>query len=280
MKRASMKITHVLDKSTLLSFDQDGYRITSLPPFRKFRALDIPWDHDDMLADESEHLAKSSRSRKVVHLAAGQYGLPVEVHVKRYNFKSLLRLVLRTGRKSRAREEFDLGWKLLAKKIKTPRPVFLAETLGAVAKYSLIATESIPEAESALERWKRCTNDRQRNELLAGIGQFTAVLHDVGFYHDDFKSGHLLILPGRPSAADEFYVIDLLGGAFPTVLTNARRASMLYQLVNSFIPRKHSIGFRSEHRHAILKAYCGSSSEAEVWERRVERVRARKGARS
>lgn len=276
MKRASMKITHVLDKSTLLSFELDGYRITALPPFRKFRALDIPWDHDEMLADESERLAKSSGSRKVVHLAAGQYGLPVEVHVKRYNFKSLIRLVLRAGRKSRAREEFDLGWQLLAKKIKTPRPVFLAEALGAVAKYSLIATESIPEAESALERWKRCTNDRQRNELLAGIGQFTAVLHDAGFYHDDFKSGHLLILPGRPSSADEFHVIDLLGGAFPTVLTNARRASMLHQLANSFIPKKHSIGFRAEHRHAILKAYCGSESEAEIWERRVARVRARK----
>lgn len=274
-----MRITHVLDKSTLLTMEQDGYNITTLPPFRKFRGLDIPWERADLLADESEEVAKSSRSRKVVHLAAGQYGLPVEVHVKRYNFKSILKMVLRAGRKSRAREEFDLGWKLLAKKIRTPRPVWLAEAKGAVAKYSIVATESIPEAESALDRWRRCANERQRHELCTAMGQFTAMLHDVGFYHDDYKSAHLLILPNRPSSADEFSVIDLLGGAFPTMLTTTRRARMLFQLVRSFIPKKHTIGFRAEHRHTILKAYCGSEGEAQKWEKWVNRVAGLKGLR-
>jgi tRNA A-37 threonylcarbamoyl transferase component Bud32 len=187
-----------------------------------------------------------------------------------------MKWILRTGRKTRAREEFDLGWKLINKKIRTPRPVWLAEAKGAVARYSILATESIPGAESALQRWRRCTSERQRTELLIAVGQFTGMLHDTGFYHDDYKSGHLLILPNRPSTATEIHVIDLLGGGFPQVLTPLKRARNLFQMIRSFIP-KRSIGFTPEHRYLILKSYCGSAAEAHDWEKWVERISRLKG---
>ena len=278
MKR-KMKITHVFDKSTLLVYNQDGYRITTLPPFRQFRGLDIPWESIDDLNEESEFVEKFSGSRKVVHLAAGQYGLPVEVHVKRYAFKSILKLILRTVRKSRAREVFDLGWKLLSKKIKTPRPVWLAEARGPFARYSVLATESLPGAESAFERWKRCSSDRQRSELLTSVGQFAAMLHDTGFCHGDFKSTHLLILPNRPSCADEFYLIDLLGGSFSSVLTPLSRAKNLFKLIRSFIPKRQCVGFTPEHRRLILKAYAGSENDADYWDTCVDQIGRMKGQR-
>lgn len=271
MKRL-MKITHVFDKSTLLEYEQDGYRITTLPPFRKFRGLDIPWENIDDLSEEAEVIEKFSGSRKVVHLAAGQYGLPVEIHAKRYAFKSTFKLLLSCVRKSRAREGFDLGWKLLSKNIKTPRPVWLAEAKGPFSRFSVLATESLPEAESAFERWNRCANDRQRAELLTAVGQFAAMMHDTGFCHGDCKSSHLLILPNRASSAEDFYIIDLLGGSFSRALSPVARAKNLFKLIRSFIPKRQCVGFTPEHRRMILKAYGGSENDADYWDAWVEQI--------
>ena len=277
MKKPSMKITHVFDKSTLLVFEQDGYRISTLPPFRKFRGLDIPWHSVEDLHEESELVEKFSDSRKVVHLAAGQYGLPVEVHVKRYQHTSILKRALACVRKSRSREAFELGWRLLDKKIKTPRPVWLAEVKGAFSCHSILAHESIPEGESAFERWMRCATDRQRLELLTAVGQFVAVLHDAGFCHDDCKSSHLLILPHRPSSADELHVIDLYGGYFSRALSPLARARNLHKLVRSFSSKRLNTGFTVEHRRVILKAYGGSERDADYWETWVSQIGRMKG---
>ena len=144
----------------------------------------------------TERVVKASRSRKVVKLAAGHFAAPVEVYVKRYNFRNWYGRLLRAGRKTRACEEFDLGWRLLSKGIKTPRPVWLAEAKGAFSQFSMLATEALPEAESAVERWTRCLFEKQQRELLTALGRFVAQIHDAGFYHDDFKAGHLLIFHG------------------------------------------------------------------------------------
>src|ERR1035437_4714315 len=84
-------VSAVLDLSALTTFAQDGYAITTLPPFQRFRGLHIPWDSPADLHEESEAVRKCCESRKVVHLAAGQYALPVEVHVKRYTLNSFVK---------------------------------------------------------------------------------------------------------------------------------------------------------------------------------------------
>jgi len=265
------------DTNTWVEFDQHGYHIRALAPFKRFRGLDIPWDSVDRLEDETEHVVKISRSRKIVRLAAGQYGLPVQVYVKRYYLRTWLRVLLRTARKSRAREEFDLGWRLMKKGIKTPRPVWLAEAQGATAAYSLLATEAMPGVESAVDRWLRCETEEQRRELLVALGQFTARLHDVGFYHDDYKADHLLLFPDRPSLPRELYLIDLLGGAFPAVLTPYRRAKNLYQMLRSFVPKRKHYGFTDDHRGIFLMAYAGSAIDALTWSHWVARLGRLKG---
>ncbi|HYG76673.1 MAG TPA: lipopolysaccharide kinase InaA family protein [Planctomycetota bacterium] len=266
------------DTNNWVEFEQDGYHIRALAPFKKFRGLEIPWNESEAVIDTAtEALVKASRSRKVVKLSAGQYGLPVEVFVKRYNFRSWVRYLLRTGRKSRAREEFDLGWRLMKKGIRTPRPVWLAESTGAISKYSLLATEALPEAESALERYMRCESERQRRELLIALGQFTGRMHDCGFYHDDYKAAHLLIFPDRPSSARDFFLIDLLGGSFPPVLTRLHRAKNLYQMLRSFVPKRKSFGFTQEHRDIFLLAYSGNALQATEWGKWVERMGRFKG---
>jgi tRNA A-37 threonylcarbamoyl transferase component Bud32 len=265
------------DTNSWVEFDANDYHIRALAPFKRFRGLDIPWHSVFELADEAEYVAKATRSRIVVKLAAGQYGLPVEVFVKRYHLRTWLRVLLRRGRKSRAREEFDLGWRLMGKGIKTPRPVWLAEGRGGAAPYSLLATEALPEAESAVDRWLRCETEERRHEVLTALGCFTARLHDLGFYHDDHKAQHLLIFPDRPAVMKEFYLIDLLGSSFPPLLSRMSRARNLYQMIRSFNPKHCSYGFTHAHRDAFLLAYAGSASEAREWSHLVRRAGRRKG---
>jgi len=265
------------DTNSWVEFDAGDYHIRALAPFKRFRGLEIPWESISELEDETEYVTKATRSRIVVKLAAGQYGLPVEVYVKRYYLRTWLRVLLRSARKSRAREEFDLGWRLMGKNVRTPRPVWLAEGGGAAAPYSLLATEALPEAESAVDRWLRCEDEAKRHEVLTALGQFTARLHDVGFYHDDYKAQHLLIFPDRPSVMQEFYLIDLLGGSFPPLLSRTGRARNLYQMIRSFNPKHCSYGFTRAHRDAFLMAYAGSSLEAAEWSQWVKRAGRRKG---
>jgi tRNA A-37 threonylcarbamoyl transferase component Bud32 len=267
------------DTKHWVDFEQDGYRVHAMGVFKRFRGTAMCWDDLEELDTEVEEIIKASRSRKVVKLAAGHFGAPVEVYVKRYNHRSLLRMVLRTGRRTRGREEFDLGWKLIEKGIRTPRPVWLAEKKGAVSQYSLLATEALPHAESAVGRWLRCESEKQRKELLVALGQFTGRMHDAGFYHDDFKAQHLLIFPDRPSSAKEFFVIDLLGGSFPAVLSPLRRAKNLYQILRSFHPKRKNFHFTAEHRDTFLLAYAGSAPEVSEWSRWVQRVGSLKGRR-
>ena len=266
-----------LDTNSWVAFEKNSYRIRALAPFKRFRGLDVPWDSIDALEEDAEHVAKATRSRTVVKLSAGQYGLPVEVYVKRYYLRTWFRVLLRTGRKTRAREEFDLGWQLMDKGVKTPRPVWLAEGQGLAIPYSLLATEALPEAESAVDRWLRCDSEKTQHELLWGLGQFTARLHDLGFFHDDYRANHLLLFPDRPSLAKEFYLIDLLGGSFPKLLSRVARARNLYQMIRSFNPKHGSYGFTEEHRDQFLLAYAGSVMEAAKWSRRIKRVGKKKG---
>jgi len=265
------------DTNNWMDLRHGEYRVRTLGAFKRFRGTEIPWDDVDALDSEVEEIVKASRSRKVVKLAAGHYGAPVEVFVKRYNHRSLLRMILRAGRRTRAREEFDLGWALMRKGLRTPRPVWLAEKSKGLTQYSLLATEALPHAESAVDRWQRCETEKQRKELLVAIGQLTGRMHDIGFYHDDFKAQHLLIFPDRPSSAREFFIIDLLGGSFPTVLTPLRRAKNLYQILRSFLPKRKDFGFNADHRDTFLLAYAGSAPEALEWNRWINRVGSLKG---
>ncbi|MGD0088362.1 MAG: lipopolysaccharide kinase InaA family protein [Planctomycetota bacterium] len=265
------------DTNSWVDFEKDSYRIHALAPFKRFRGLEAPWDSIDALEEDADYVAKATRSRTVIKLAAGQYGLPVEVYVKRYHLRTWFRVLLRTARKTRAREEFDLGWQLMGKGVNTPRPVWLAEGQGLAIPYSLLATESLPGAESAADRWLRCDNERTQHELLWALGQFTARLHDVGFYHDDYRAHHLLVFPDRPSLPKELYLIDLLGGSFPKLLSRFARAKNLYQMIRSFNPKHCSFGFTEAHRNEFLLAYAGSAMEATKWLRRIQRVGKRKG---
>jgi tRNA A-37 threonylcarbamoyl transferase component Bud32 len=258
--------------------EQKGrYSVQCLPPYKRFRGNEMPWDHPVELDETTEQIIKSTRSRKVVKLAAGQYGTPLELFVKRYNFKTWYGPYLRMARQSRAREEFELGWALMDAGIRTPRPVWLAEEQRTPSRYSLLATEAIPLAESVLQRWLRLTEESDRTDLIRAVGQFLYLLHERGLYHDDCKAAHILVRLESPSSPKEFFIIDLLGCGLKGRLSHLERAKNLYQVMRHFHPPKGSIGFSPEHRELLLTAYGGSRQDAEKWSRWVDRIGRLKG---
>jgi len=257
-----------------------GYKIQCLSPFKRFRGVEIPWENPMNLGQVTEFVAKSSRSRKVVKLAAGQFGTPVELYVKRYNFKTWYAPYLRVLRSSRAREEFELGWALMDAGIRTPRPVWLAEADNTVSRYSMIATEAIPGAENGVERWIHAQNEDERRELLVAFGSYFHTLHERGFYHDDCKAAHVLVLPHARNEPEKFFMIDLAGCKLLGRLTAYRRAKNLYQVLHSLMPRKgNGFGFTKEHANIFLSAYAGSPMEARPWVKWVDRIGRLKGRR-
>ncbi len=256
---------------------REGYKLKFLKPFERFRGIEIPWDDLTELKMVTEHLAKASRSRKVVRLAAGHFGTPLDLYVKRYNYKTWYGPYLRATRKSRAREEFELGWKLMKAGIKTPRPVWLAETIGPLSPFCMLATEAIPESENVIERWKRITREKDRTELLVALGRFLLMLHEQKFYHDDCKASHVLVLPDAASSPQEFFIIDLLGCGFLKRLSNYRRAKNLYQILRSFKPKHTHFGFTPEHRDTFLRSYGESEDGALRWGKWVDRMGRLKG---
>ena len=259
--------------------EHQGYRIQCLRPYQRFRGTEMPWDKLADLLRMTEEVTKSSRSRKVVKLAAGHFGTPLELFVKRYNFKTWYGPYLRMTRRSRAREEFELGWVLKDAGIRTPTPVWVAEQMGTPSRYSMLATEAIPAAENIWERWMRLDEEECRLDLMRAVGHFLLLLHERGFYHDDCKSGHVLVRLDSPSDPREFFVIDLLGCGLLGRLSRLRRAKNLYQMLHQFLPRHQDLGFREHHREEFLEAYGGSKAEGARWSRWVDRVGGLKGRR-
>jgi len=124
----------------------------------------------------------------------------------------------------------------------------------------------------------RCNLESERRELLVALGRFVGRIHDAGFYHDDFKAGHMLMFPHRPCVPEEIYLIDLLGGSFPPLLSPLRRAKNLYQVIRSYVPKRRKLGFTDEHRDLFLMAYSGGSAlDAAQWSKWVHRVGRLKG---
>lgn len=253
------------------------YRLRFLPPFRRFRGIEIPWNNRAELEQETERVVKSSRSRKVVKLSAGHFGSPVELYVKRYNFKTWYGPLLRSPRRTRAREEFELGRQLFLRDVRTPRPVWLAEARGALSPYCMLATEALPEAETIVERWCLVSTKEEREEIITALGRFAYNIHSVGFYHDDFKAEHVLLFPDAPADPHEFYLIDLLGGRFSSRLSKLSRAKNLYQLLRSFLPKRKNFGFTEAYFMKLLEAYAGTPKKVDEWAKRVEKIGTLKG---
>lgn len=275
MAALSKKFQRPEGKVTWVVLKSQGYQIRCMKAFERFRGLEIPWDKPLEIQAIAEALVKASRSRKVVKLAAGQFGAPVQIYVKRYNLKTWYGPILRAPRRSRAREEFDLGWALARAGIRTPRPVWLAEEDRILARYSMLATEAIPFAEDVTIRWSNSRSEKERFCLVSALGRYLALLHKKGFFHDDCKATHILMHPNAPPTLDSFYIIDLLGCRFGRKVTAARRARNLYQFLRTFHPKplkRKAPVFSQEYAKVFFKAYAGTIVEGQHWMERVEKI--------
>ena len=72
----------------------------------------------------------------------------------------------------------------MAAGIRTPRPVWLADALGPLPRYSILATEAIPESENVIQRWTRLDSEVERRELADNQPAWKALAHaDASLFH-------------------------------------------------------------------------------------------------
>jgi hypothetical protein len=237
--------------------------------FEAFQPWLAPWDDEAALRAASDGILKYAQSRQVVFFRPGQYGAPIPVVVKRYAGTRGLSGWLRRYTVSRAREEYELGLRALAQGLRVPAPLLCAE--DPVSRASLLAFPQMPYTHNLVSWWRRRSCPDFRTKLLDEAGRFLRHIHEsCRFAHDDGKASHFFLSECTPVRADEFYVLDLLGGRFYARVPEAARALNLYQFLRSFTPRDLDLGFGEADRDRVLTAYA--PADAAYWRGWVERI--------
>jgi len=106
------------------------------------------------------------------------------------------------GRKAlRYWEREKRGIELLQQRdIVTPELLFAGFTKD--NNIPVLITRMISGAQTALERWERCSNDNERLELLKSLAEVIAQQHKHGLWQEDLHLGNFLL------SADEVFTLD------------------------------------------------------------------------
>ena len=233
---------------------------------RGYEAFDltaIPWDEIRAGSDTNHRLAKSSRTRCVVRLEFAPPGQPPRgVYAKRVLPRDLRKRLGRLFVPSKARHEWDAGYRLPAMGLATARPVICAELWqGPWLRADYLVTEEIADARPLRAEIEYLRSADQRRELLSQFAEWLWQVHRRGFYHDDCSTQHVFLGPAShssPKSRRRFAFIDLDNCCFHrTTVPWSRRAKNLFQLLRSLPARCAS---RTDRLHFVC-SYLDASGE-------------------
>jgi hypothetical protein len=199
---------------------------------------------------------------------------------------------------SKARHDWNAGYRLIEMGIATARPVVFAEEWrGPWLAASFLVTEELVGARSLRAELARVATRHARRNRLVALGRWLWSVHRRGFYHDDCSAEHVYVRmeqdaneavsaeresSDRETAtkeAEPFLFIDLDNcrfhrGAVPWW----RRVKNLFQVLRS-LPAE--VASRTDRLHFVL-AYLEASGERRRLPRAVagmRRLARHKGAR-
>lgn len=135
---------------------------------------------------EGETIYKSRNEIKV--FTAGGFRL----NVKRYHVPSAAnRLVYAFFRPAKVYRAYRYAFRLLEQGFSTPEPVaYLVERRAGLLGASYFVSIQSPYRRNFYEFGRGCVAGRE--EIVTGLGRFTARLHEAGIYHCDYSPGNIL----------------------------------------------------------------------------------------
>jgi len=132
----------------------------------------------------------------------------------------------------KAMREFKAGLYLAKRGVRTPTILAVGMEKGGGKRAVLVFEEA-----KGTESVHRLLGRRRITELpdiLTGLSDITAVLHDARFYHRDYHVGNLLVSSSR--AIGDLLVIDLHRASHPRSMSGRRGLENIADLLQSVIP--------------------------------------------
>jgi tRNA A-37 threonylcarbamoyl transferase component Bud32 len=240
-----------------------------LKGYEAFDLMKIPWAELKTRPGPNHHLAKSSRTRRVVRTEfAPAGGAPRALYVKRVLIRDLRKRLGCLFNPSKAHREWTAAYRLLAMGLATARPVVCAEQWqGPWLRANYLVTEEIANGRPVRLELEHVRAARERRDLLGQLAEWLWQVHRRGFYHDDCSAQHVFV---GPQTARQFYFIDLDNCRFHrATVAWGRRVKNLFQLLRSIPPRWAS---RTDRFH-LIQTYLRISGESRRLRRAVIRMR-------
>jgi tRNA A-37 threonylcarbamoyl transferase component Bud32 len=199
---------------------------------------------------------KNSRTSTVVESRIETPAGPVPVILKRFNRKSLGRVLKNIFRPSPATRSWLLGHNLRDRGLATPQPLLLGHRyrLGVpVVSYLVVekvpAAVGLPEAVAAAAELSPDARRRFLRTLTADLGRLVRTMHDRGVSHRDLKAPNILLAHGHTPI-----LIDLVGVRTGRAVPFTVRVRDLARLNASFLTSP--VVSRTD-RLRLLLAYLG-----------------------
>ena len=209
-----------------------AYGVDGLPQDELRRLLQDP---ADLLWRNLHRPVKIAHGSLMVEAELTISGTPVHVAYKQYRPRNWWKSLWGGLRRGRAARAWRLGHRLIARGIRTARPLAMCQPRGPWHfRTSYLATEWIEGAENLhLFFWRLASRDIHRRLRCAArcaesLGRLVGRMHALRIAHRDLKGANLLVVQRGDRLST--YLIDVDGVRFRRRLSSARRAANLARL--------------------------------------------------
>ena len=247
-------------------------------------------DPSALLDKTAGEVVKDSQSSLVISRRLRLGENEIDVHIKYARRKRPWKVILDCFRPARSTRAFQLGHKLLTRRIPTALPLAALERrIGPFLLGSLLITETVdgPETNQFLNRWMawprqgRAELDEAQKRVLARdvlgqLGRLMHRLHDHSMAHRDLKASNMLIRWDQKTSP-QVALIDLDGLRHTGLLTARQRFQGLMRLNVSLLecPAVNRAG-RLRMLLGYLRCTAGEYTSFKPYWRALEQWSARK----
>jgi len=226
--------------------NRDFYRLNTAHgaahAIREFSAVELAAVLDDpesLIRRNLHRPMKLSHSSVVVEAEVSVGGAPLRVAFKRCRRKTWLKRVAGLLEPSRAWRSWFFGHAMRARRIATPRPIFVCHPKGICPRDSYLATEWVAGGVDLhvygweLARRSAAERHRRVRQVAESLGRLIGRLHAWNISHRDLKALNVLVTEDADRV--DCLLIDLDGVRFRRRISSAMRADDLARLAVSLV---------------------------------------------